>query len=148
MSKPSRLILDPEGDLTLRVGQGNSARDYLVCSRTLARASPFFRTLLYGPFLEKRPTDGRPWQVALPEDDPDAAETILQVVHAPFDKPSNEGRSSDATVDRLYAILVFVDKYGMRKVLRPWIKDMVPDVGTFNVHATTRPLSPSLTNSG
>ncbi|KAM7212740.1 hypothetical protein V8F06_011883 [Rhypophila decipiens] len=96
-SNPSPLILEPEGDLTLR----------------------------------GRPTDGRSWQVALPEDDADAAETILQVVHAPFDKPPNECRSSDATVDKLYAILVFVDKYDMRKVLRPWIQDMVPDVHTF-----------------
>lgn len=43
------IVIDPRGDLKL-IAKGNII--FQVCSRTLARAAPFWDTLLYGPFCE------------------------------------------------------------------------------------------------
>ncbi|KAM7185916.1 hypothetical protein V8F33_012105 [Rhypophila sp. PSN 637] len=49
----SKTIFDDLGDLTLIVGPEEVKAP--VCSRALARHSPFFKCLLYGPFRESRP---------------------------------------------------------------------------------------------
>ncbi|EJT76770.1 hypothetical protein GGTG_06685 [Gaeumannomyces tritici R3-111a-1] len=49
----SPIIFDQDGDLHLAVGTAKvNPMRFVVCSRTLARASPVFRTMLFGAFSE------------------------------------------------------------------------------------------------
>lgn len=73
--------INPHGDLKLIVGDDKVC--FVVCSRALSRSAPVWKTMLYGPFMEGKPTDGRDWKVTLPEDCPDAIEIILNIVHWP-----------------------------------------------------------------
>ncbi|KAI0470670.1 hypothetical protein GGR56DRAFT_678556 [Xylariaceae sp. FL0804] len=50
---PTRELIDAHGDLCLEVGDVYT-KCFVVCSRTVARASPFFKQLLYGGFAESK----------------------------------------------------------------------------------------------
>lgn len=114
-----KIKIDSDGDLTLVVGQGEEKREYLVDSRAISRASPVFKRMLNGPFVEGRPVDpSLPWAVSLPEDDPQAACTILKIAHSSVeDIPTDALRLHD-----FYKILVFSEKYDMAVILRPWVR--------------------------
>ncbi|KAJ3961874.1 hypothetical protein N0V92_001438 [Colletotrichum tropicale] len=75
---------DPIGDLTLRVGEDGVAYEFVVCSRTLSRWSPVFRTMLFGGFAESKPADAA-WSVSLPEDLPSAMFLVLSIIHGCFE---------------------------------------------------------------
>ncbi|KAF4420404.1 hypothetical protein CFRS1_v015485 [Colletotrichum fructicola] len=85
-------IFDSKGDLHLVVGSDVRDRDpstFLVCSKALARASPVFEKMLFGPFAESRssPESSKQepaWVVHLPEDDPDHMEAVLNILHFNF----------------------------------------------------------------
>ncbi|KAI0600989.1 hypothetical protein F4775DRAFT_542316 [Biscogniauxia sp. FL1348] len=129
--QPIKVVVDPDGDLTLRVGQnkpkaryGSMAEEaitFVVCSRTVARASPVWKKLLYGGFAEsKRPStsSSSEWLVELPEDNPKAMSTMLHIIHSRFE---NVPRITDSFVlDDLYQLTVLTDKYDLTAVLRPW----------------------------
>lgn len=72
---------DPNGDLRLVIGEQKA--ESVVCSRSLARASPIFNKMLYGAFSESKPVEGD-WHVELPEDDPYALCFLLNIIHGPF----------------------------------------------------------------
>lgn len=79
--------VDSDGDLILIVGiaSGQPAKGFLVCSHSLAQASMIFNTLLYGPMSTCKPTDpSTPWIVRLPDDDPDAFQTMLLLLYRKF----------------------------------------------------------------
>jgi hypothetical protein len=120
---PERVDIDRDGDLTLVVGP--ERRKFLVCSRTLSRASPVFKQMLYGnpQWQESRPKDPSqlPWVVKLPGDNHDATKTLLEIIHSRFAHVP----SICATVDELYEILVVAGKYDMTKLLRPWVQGWV-----------------------
>lgn len=118
-----RVDIDRDGDLTLVVGPEH--RRFLVCSRSLSRASPVFKRMLYGnsQWQESRPKDPSqlPWVVKLPEENHDSTKTLLEIIHSRFvHVPSTCGKIED-----LYEILVVADKYGMTKLLRPWVQGWV-----------------------
>lgn len=120
---PGRVDIDRDGDLTLVVGPEH--RKFLVCSRTVSRASPVFKQMLYGnpQWQESRPKDQSqlPWVVKLPEDNHDATKTLLEIIHSRF----SHVPSTCATVEDLYEILVVANKYDMTKLLRPWVQGWV-----------------------
>ncbi|KAJ1324756.1 BTB/POZ domain-containing protein [Microdochium nivale] len=110
--------LDAHGDLTLRVlGQeGNAVAEIQVCSRTLARSSKMFDTLLYGPYsesLQKHSTATAPWVVEIGEVDPDVLKTVLRFLHThdpqPLKWPSE---------DQLYEIITMIDYLQCEKSFR------------------------------
>ncbi|KAJ0372195.1 hypothetical protein COL26b_009237 [Colletotrichum chrysophilum] len=82
-------ILDSKGDLYLVVGSDIRAGDpstFLVCSKALARASPVFDKMLFGPFAESRPStesskQDSVWIVHLPGDEPAHFEVVLNILH-------------------------------------------------------------------
>lgn len=118
---PALLYFDDDGDLCLEVGEDEGSQRFMVCSRTLSRASKVFRAMLYGNFAESKPSDkGQEWAVALPEDDPTALATILDIVHGRFRKVP-----SAVTPDHLFMITVLTDKYDMTEVLRPWVNGWI-----------------------
>lgn len=111
---------DDDGDLKLEVGQRASKQTFVVCSKALSRASKPFKTMLYGPYAESKPTSqtiNPEWTVTLPDDNPDALAVLLNIVHGIFEKVP-------ATVDRgqLFRITVLTDKYDMTHILRPWTR--------------------------
>ncbi|KAI1309177.1 hypothetical protein F5Y03DRAFT_348690 [Xylaria venustula] len=139
-----RVVIDSDGDLTLKVGltqcvniplndgdghQGDPGSDhghelpvvYTVCSRTMSRASPVWKTLLYGGFAESRPSSAElasDWLVELPDDDPKAMKTVLSIIHSRFDSIPRVEESID--LEELYQLTVLTDKYDLTAMLRPW----------------------------
>ncbi|TRX89038.1 hypothetical protein FHL15_010057 [Xylaria flabelliformis] len=134
-------VIDPDGDLSLKVGEtrciyksGNDVLSdqepdhehqlpavYIVCSKALSRASPVWKTLLYGGFAESKPSSASSasdWVVELPDDDPKAMATILNIIHSRFDLLP---RITDlVNLDDLYQLTVLTDKYDLTPLLRPW----------------------------
>ncbi|KAK8859641.1 hypothetical protein PGQ11_010375 [Apiospora arundinis] len=132
-AEPPTKILDENGDLLLKVGTTKCVKSlfgslsgshshvladtFRVCSRTMARASPVWKKLLFGGFAESKPKEGE-WKVTLPEDSPQAMSTLLGIVHAKFDAvPRPNGR---ITLTELYDITILTDKYDLAHVLKPW----------------------------
>lgn len=110
-----------DGDLTLVVSSGHQAstseppfsKKLTVCSKTLSRASPVFKRMLYGEFAESK--QQQPWIVQLQDDDPQAFELLLYTMHARFDKTP-----FSLSVEDLFYATALTDKYDMTHLLRPW----------------------------
>lgn len=123
-SAEAQSCLDPRGDLCLEIGL-HPAKSFRVCSRTVARASPFFDKLLYGDFKESKklcPQNGNlGWAVKLPEDDPTVMELLLSICHGQFDVVARYNKGLN--VKSLYDISIVTDKYDMAHVLQPWARD-------------------------
>ncbi|KAM3492026.1 hypothetical protein MY3957_004684 [Beauveria namnaoensis] len=119
------MAVDRRGDVTLQVGRDCETKDnfwqpaeFLVCSRTLARASPVFDRMLYGPYIEAmgNKTDATGWTVALPEDKPAPMQVFLNIAHARFDLVP-----LILSVDSLYDLAVLTNYYDATPLLLPWI---------------------------
>ncbi|TGO33553.1 hypothetical protein BHYA_0240g00120 [Botrytis hyacinthi] len=131
----STIRLDPWGDLTLRIGPDGATDDYIVCPRTLARASPVFERMLYGGFAEREPSTGAAvgeWIVRLPEDNSITMGLFLSMIHGNYDETLQ-----DLSLDEIYHLTVVVHYYDATKVLRPWaeiwinhVASLVEDVNT------------------
>ncbi|KAK9778017.1 putative BTB domain-containing protein [Seiridium cardinale] len=111
---------DDDGDLRLRVGAeigACEAHEFLVCSRTMSRASKVWRTMLYGNFSEaKRPK--AEWSVDLPEDNPSAMKTVLSIIHTRWNITPK--LDSSIALEDLYQLTVLTDKYALTHILSPW----------------------------
>lgn len=114
-------MVDEDGDLKLVVGANR--REFVICSRSIARASRVFKRMLFGGFRESRPTAeiSTPWVVDLPEDDPEAAGLLLCIAHSRF-----ENTPASLTLAELHSLLVFSEKYDMTRLIRPWVQAWVP----------------------
>ncbi|KAL2758886.1 hypothetical protein ACRALDRAFT_1075269 [Sodiomyces alcalophilus JCM 7366] len=125
------IFLDELGDLRLRCGaelKDVQVQDFVVCSRTLARASPVLRVMAHGPFAESKinhdvHTKDHEWVIDLPEDKPRPFLDILNIIHGRFklvlQKP---------TLSQLYDILTVTRKYDMAAVIKPWSDAWFKDV--------------------
>ncbi|KAK3985456.1 hypothetical protein QBC44DRAFT_299085 [Cladorrhinum sp. PSN332] len=111
-------IFDPEGNLILRVGgaggyYSNQHAYYRVCSATLNRASPVFRTRIRSAHYDD-------WIIFLDlaEDYKSGLEVMLAILHGDFDslptKPS---------ISLLYKVISTAEKYQISHMIRPWAKD-------------------------
>jgi hypothetical protein len=131
------VTFDPRGDLRLEVelnfgDDGNHSASfqgiYIVCSRTLARASPVFATKLYGYHAEARPADGQ-WVVKLPNDSAEAFAILLNIIHRPWDEPPNrfnsvssDDQASQCPGDTMvHLVTKLAQKYGLTYVVIPCI---------------------------
>ncbi|KAK1833402.1 hypothetical protein QBC39DRAFT_46568 [Podospora conica] len=125
------ITMDNDGDLTVVVGPGGPGSGphtstFLVCSHALSRSSPIFKTMLYGSFRESRlaNTGPEPWTVKLPDDHPTHATILFNIVHSHFNKVS----AVVISLELLYGILAFTDKYDMTVLLAPWLQAWVSSV--------------------
>ncbi|ROT35251.1 hypothetical protein SODALDRAFT_363062 [Sodiomyces alkalinus F11] len=127
-------VFDPLGDLRLRCGAelGSAVQDFVVCSRSLARASPVLRVLTYGPFAESRanqssasPDKDNEWVIDLPEDDPKPFRDILNIVHGRFNLVPRR-----LSLAALYDVLALTHKYDMSAVIKPWSDGWYQNVDT------------------
>ncbi|EFQ36412.1 uncharacterized protein GLRG_11540 [Colletotrichum graminicola M1.001] len=115
-STSEEVQVDPDGDLVLRAGQqtGLPERSFRVCANALRRSSQVWKKMLFGPFKESKPAFGT-WLVHLPDDDPDALEIVLNIIHANFPLvPATPGLAE------LYEIFQMANKYDMVPALKPW----------------------------
>ncbi len=118
-------VFDPHGDLTLVVGEDQVP--FRVCSRALARSSPFWEARLYGPFSEgKAQQEGSGWKISLPDDRPEGLRILLSAVHGKFDDLPRA-----IVHDQLLYLTVLADKYDMIGVLKPYWKNWVGDPDHF-----------------
>ncbi|KAI1486911.1 hypothetical protein F5X96DRAFT_652594 [Biscogniauxia mediterranea] len=148
--QPKKVVLDPDGDLSFLVGHNQPEASwglmteepiiFVVCSRTVSRASPVWKTLVYGVFAEsKRPntSNSSEWLIELPEDNPKAMSTILNIIHSRFE---NLPRISDSiNVVDLYHLTVLTDKYDLTTVLRPWATSWMQSLHDSNDYGANPP---------
>lgn len=125
---PQHVEIDPLGDKTSIVGTNQCSIDasgihehkragsFRVCSRALARSSPVMKAMLFGNFQESRQDI-----VRLPEDDPDAMEILLHVVH---NNPTPAFYVTDqpyaSVINQAYEIVVLANKYLVTQQLHRW----------------------------
>jgi hypothetical protein len=119
----STITCDQDGDLRLKVGARSHPEEqleFVVCSKTLSRASRPFKKMLYGNFREsmKATTTSSEWVVELPEDDPVGLKVLLHIIHSEY-----ELVPPAVDIIQLYRILVVSGKYDMSHVVRPWVDD-------------------------
>lgn len=116
LSSVTQVQIDPDGDLILRAGQQTDKpeKSFHVCASALRRSSQVWKKMLFGPFKESKPAFG-PWVVNLPEDDPEALEIILNIIHANFPLVPNT-----PSIFELYEIFQMANKYDMIPALKPW----------------------------
>lgn len=107
--------IDPDGDLKLVVGDEKVT--FLVDSRTLRRQSGVFKAMLFGGFIEA--SQGSDWTVELPEDDPDALEVVLNLVHA-----NSHRLPSSLSLHELYSMVVLIDKYDFMQCCATFSRQM------------------------
>lgn len=112
-----------------------TAVEYVVCSKTLCRSSPFFKGLLYGSFSEsKKPESGDQWTVHLPEDDPAPMETILSISHGAF---QHVPIGALLSTNGLYQLTALSDKYDLTHLLRPFALGWISDPKRTDFHGWT-----------
>jgi len=115
-------VFDPRGDIKLCVGETDPAT-FTACSRALARTSPVFERMLFGRFVESKPSDDVEWLVKLSEDKPGAMSIFLRISHGQFNHvPQNP------SIDELYDLTVLSNFYDATGILEPWIQRWVSSV--------------------
>ncbi|KAI0126035.1 hypothetical protein BJ170DRAFT_685279 [Xylariales sp. AK1849] len=92
---------------------------FLVCSRTLARVSSVWQRL-----LSQKSATGQ-WAVRLPDDNPDAMEKILKIIHNQYDCIPAGGLME---LNDIYEITILTDRYDMTHILRPWAAPWTVDM--------------------
>ncbi|KAF6812011.1 nuclear pore protein-like protein [Colletotrichum musicola] len=108
------IIIVSDGDLRLHVGDVT----FIVCFKTLSRASKIFENKLLGAFGDHGPQDDdKPWVVSLPGEPIRAMIILLNIAHARFQHV--DALLSLADLGMLAALS---RKYEMTNMLSPWAK--------------------------
>jgi len=127
-TQPLTVRLHPEADAILAVqGEATSGvrKEFTVSSAILSVASDYFRTLLRSNFKEGIETRrGDCPTISMNEDDPQAMETILSVLHY-----QNLGAHESLSIKTLAVIAMQSDKYDCTAALRPWFYLWFRDAG-------------------
>ncbi|KAK8078909.1 hypothetical protein PG994_002716 [Apiospora phragmitis] len=85
----------------------------------MARASPVWKKMLFGGFAESKPPKEGDWIVALPDDLPEVARTLLVIAHGRFDLELRQS-PCHISLEELYKISIMTDKYDMTHIPMPW----------------------------
>ncbi|KAI9040724.1 BTB/POZ domain-containing protein [Aspergillus affinis] len=120
-TQPDNLLqeFDPNGDVIFVVGEGmlEKERKFLVSSRVLSLASPVFAKLFSESFSEGiELKKGTCPELSLPEDDPQAMETIFRIAH--FLKPEEV---APPMTEFPAKVAVHANKYDCMKVVAAWL---------------------------
>ncbi|KPM35644.1 hypothetical protein AK830_g10930 [Neonectria ditissima] len=122
--------IDSHGDLILRVGKNvdDGEHDFSVCSSTMRRASPVWKTMLFGGFKEAKPDKGE-WIVSLPEEHAASMHVVLDIIHARFSSVPKT-----PSLSLIEEIRVIVDKYDMKESLSLWFDDWLKVLKASNMN--------------
>ncbi|KXJ89945.1 hypothetical protein Micbo1qcDRAFT_177122 [Microdochium bolleyi] len=124
------IVYDARGDLWLRT-HGHDALGcsdeglFLVCSRTLARTSTVFETMLWGGGQAKSRAAAAaathdPWLAELPEDPTSGMKALLGLMHSSHGDLGSASITRADFVPRVYDLVMLADKYDCLGMLRPW----------------------------
>lgn len=116
----SRIEIDGDGDVQLRVGSGHKTTPitFTACSRALSRASSVFEDIFYGDGDGKQLGNAAREQarrIELPHDEPASLALLLYIIHSRFDHVPER-----LSVEYLYKLVVVAHKYSAAAALRPW----------------------------
>ena len=121
--KPT-LDADPEGDLVLVVGSGETQKSIRASSKVLSLASP----VLAAMFSPRRFSEGsalsssNPPNISFPEDDPEAVSMFCRLVHF----REYQGKQKAPSFNQLLNMALFCDKYDAGLALNPWCQLWLP----------------------
>ncbi|KAK5717007.1 hypothetical protein LTR17_016149 [Elasticomyces elasticus] len=112
----------PEGDIVLRVGEGEDR--FRVFSGILSRSSPVFEALFGPHFLEGHVerSSTQPRHIHLPEDDPVVLELLLILLHSPSPRYKYESFYWPYTPEIMLALVVAADKYVCVDAIKPTLR--------------------------
>lgn len=109
------ITIDPRGDLTLNIGLSDTSKNFLVCSRTLARISPVLERMLYGSFAESKADRTSEWTIDLPEVNPLPFALLAYISHGEF-----SSIPKTLNVDELFELIILTHYYDCTPILAPW----------------------------
>ncbi|KAK3693176.1 hypothetical protein B0T22DRAFT_486943 [Podospora appendiculata] len=114
---PSRVVLDPDGDVILVVKDLDSTRsgEFVVSSKVLSLASPYFAALTGPNFMEGqqlRSGQHKQTPISLHEDDLDAMDSLLKILH--FQS------LGELSPKEIAMVAIQSKKYLCSTALRPW----------------------------
>lgn len=119
--KPSIIQLDPNGDAILSVtvpgdGATTKTKEFLVSTTVLGLESPVFAKMFQSDFSEGVAVkEGKRPAIELKEDDPNAMDAILRVLHH-----KSDNLSDDVSPREIALIATHADKYQLQGPLKPW----------------------------
>ncbi|KAK5630476.1 hypothetical protein RRF57_006191 [Xylaria bambusicola] len=134
-------VFDPDGDMLLLVGKQvcterscNSAQNkasnaicFHVNSTIIAGASPAFGFVLYSPSAVNASGNSVEWTVRLPEDDPQAMHTIINILYGHFPVTLADEHMH---IEQLLNLAILADKYDLvhhfTEWSAQWVQDMEP----------------------
>lgn len=131
------ILIDPDGDLMLRVGEHHILPTervpvFRVCSSALRRSSKVWKIMLFGPWKEAKP-ENREWLVEFPNDRPDVLRILLDIIHGNFEKVPSTLPLSD-----LSHTLEIAEIYDLARCIRPWANSWVKPLRTHLTDPTHR----------
>lgn len=120
-------------------------RDFLVCSRTLARHSKVFDAILYQTRAATTDVNSQrnpSWAVNLPDDDPAPLRWLLLIMHGQYNPPPQsygEMGESSTTLSERYNLVVLADKYACLRLLQPWARLWAADLDKLDNSVSSSP---------
>jgi hypothetical protein len=135
-SAPVLIELYQHGDLTLNVGEdlnGEPTHRFRVSRHTMCMASPVWRAMLTGQFIEATKNE-----IPFVDDDPEALLLVLRVAHLKVHEVSRS-----LTLPQLINVATICDKYDTVSICQPfvgewvqsWLLDSLTQIGqTINRH--------------
>lgn len=138
---PTVITLNPRGDMLLLVGrqkctikacndleENRRHYDNAICfhvdSVILAGASPAFGFVLYSPGAAAAKRDHVKWNVNLPDDDPHAMLTIVNILYDRY----NPTPRQPIDIEELANITILADKYELVHLLSKWAPQWIMDM--------------------
>ncbi|KAI1348425.1 hypothetical protein F5Y01DRAFT_306746 [Xylaria sp. FL0043] len=136
---PEVEVFDPKGDMLLLVGKQRctnrscssrhnkqpNAICFHVNSAILAGASPAFGFVLYSPSAATTREDGVDWTVHLPDDDPQAMQTIINILYGHYPVTLSD---EHVTLGQLLHLTILADKYDLVQHFSEWSARWVQDM--------------------
>lgn len=116
MSAAYHKTVDPAGDLSLSVGTDEKQMSILVSSKVLSLASPVLAAMFGPNFAEGKAilNEGRPVNIGLPDDDPEAMLWICEALHF------RQHTTPEISFPLLEKLAGLCDKYDLSLALSPW----------------------------
>ena len=114
--QPEHFVADPEGDVRFIIGNSEFTKVLRVSSKVLSLASPVFKALFSPKFSEGTAlsiSQAVP-EIRLPDDDPEAMQLILHILHHGKNAPGI------LRIELLEKVAVLCDKYDIVKIFAAW----------------------------
>ncbi|GAP92165.1 putative nuclear pore protein [Rosellinia necatrix] len=137
--------IDPDGDMMLSVGRpgctytscnyDEGRRPNAICfhvdSTVVAGASSTLGLVVYSPSA-KAATDSKvKWTVKLPDDDPQAMRTVIDILYGRCPIPSLDNQMS---IEQLLRLTILADRYDLVHLFTKWIGQWVEDMAPYWVN--------------